>query len=367
MIWKEKMPAPVRDMKFAEYATAREERPVAVDCALGTNPLGSPGYVNEILGSGRLPDPSGYPGDDLPFRRALSDSWGRIFSPEDVVIGTGSIGLIITLARTFCTEGCAVLGVTPQFPDGPMHFQLAGASYRSVDLLPPDFTLRTKLIVEAMTGEESIVYIDRPHNPTGQVPPLEDMAVLAKECENRGALMIVDEAYGDFIPDEESALNLDQQCVIVLRSFSKGRGLAGIRAGYCVIHNGEALNYVRKVAPPFAVSSMALELGAASLLDREYILRSRETVSEVKGRVLQIISDTPGVTAAKTDPGIPILLVSMDEDGADLYERLMEQGIRTEAGECFEGLGGGSARLRVPGPEQVEVFERLWKRAFKTL
>lgn len=366
MIWKEKMPAPVRDMKFTEYATSREERPVIVDCALGTNPLGSPGCVNEILGSVRLPDPSGYPGDDMPFRKALSDSWHGVFSPEEVVTGTGSIGLIITLARTFCTKGCSVLGVTPQFPDGPMHFQLAGASYRPVELLPPRYTLRTELLMEAMTGDESIVYIDRPHNPTGQVPPLEDMAELAKECESRGSLLIVDEAYGDFIPDEESALNLDSGSVIVLRSFSKGRGLAGIRAGYCIVRDVEALNYVRKVAPPFAVSSMALELGAASLLDREYIERSRETVREIKARILRLISETPDVSVARTDPVVPIMLLSVEKKNADLYELLMEHGIRTEAGYCFQGLGAGSVRLRVPAPEQAETFEMLWKRAFKT-
>ncbi len=179
MKWKEKMPAPVRDKTFAEYGSSREERPVLVDCALGTNPLGSPPWAKEYIKSGSLPDPGGYPGDDLPLRKALSDSWNGAFFPDEIVTGTGSIGLIISLAGAFCAPGATVLGIAPQFPDGPMHFQFAGASYRYLPLTPPEFDLDISRLLGEMTGDESLVYVDRPHNPTGQVPPLAEMALLA--------------------------------------------------------------------------------------------------------------------------------------------------------------------------------------------
>ncbi|HAK40399.1 MAG TPA: hypothetical protein DCM24_01190 [Synergistaceae bacterium] len=365
MNWKERMPAPVRDMEFAEYATSREGRPVLVDCALGTNPLGSPDCVRKLIGTGRLPDPGGYPGDDLPFRKALSDSWKGIFSPDEVIIGTGSIGLIISLARTFCATGAAVLGVTPQFPDGPMHFQLAGASYRQISLTPPGYELEVSRIAEAMIGDESIIYIDRPHNPTGQVPDLEEMAFLAEKCRKQGSILIVDEAYGDFLPPGESALNLLSPSMVVLRSFSKGRGLAGIRAGYCIIRDGEARRYLRKVAPPFPVSAMAMEMATASLLDGDYARRSRETAREVKARVIDTIKRTGGVSVARTHPEVPILLASLVSGQGNLYEILMEQGIRTEPGTGFTGLGPESVRLRIPAPEQLETFQALWRKTME--
>lgn len=366
MKWKEKMPAPVRDRTFTEYGSSREERPVLVDCALGTNPLGSPPWARKIMESGRLPDPGGYPGDDLPLRKALSNSWKGIFSPDEIVTGTGSIGLIVTLAGTFCTTGTSVLGIAPQFPDGPMHFQFAGASYRYIPLTPPDYDLGVSSILEAITGDESMIYIDRPHNPTGQVPPLDKMALLAEECRKRGSLLIIDEAYGDFLPPEESALNLTSPSVVVLRSFSKGRGLAGLRTGFCVIRDEEARGYMRKVAPPFSISSMAMEMATASVLDSDYVSRSRETVRNVKTRVMDILEGTEEISVAKTHPEVPILLASWGRGPLDLYEILMEQGIRTEPGTCFSGLGPESVRLRVPPPEQLEVFERLWDRAFDT-
>ena len=365
MKWKEKMPAPVRDKTFAEYGSSREERPVLVDCALGTNPLGSPPWAKEIMRSGDLLDPGGYPGDDLPLRKALSDAWNGAFSPDEIVTGTGSIGLIISLAGAFCAPGAEVLGIAPQFPDGPMHFQFAGASYRYLTLTPPEFDLDISSLLGEMSGDESIVYVDRPHNPTGQVPPLAEMALLAEECLKMGSLLVVDEAYGDFLPPGESALNLVSPSVVVLRSFSKGRGLAGLRAGYCVIRDEEARKYVRKVAPPFSVGSLAMEMARASLLDADYVARSRETVREVKARILQVLEGTRGITIARTGPEVPILLATWGEGSLDLYETLMEQGIRTEPGTCFPGLGPESVRLRVPALKELETFERLWKRTFE--
>lgn len=357
------MPKAVREMKFAEYASSREERPVAVDCSLGTNPLGSPGCIGKLLPPGRFSNPCSYPGDDLPFRKALSDSWKGAFAPEEVILGTGSIGLIISLARTFCSPGAVVLGASPQFPDAAMHFQFAGAYYRAVSLCPPDYRLDIASLAGAMIGDESIVYLDRPHNPTGQASSLSEVRVLAETCVERGSLLVIDEAYGDFLSPEESAAMLSQGSVIVLRSFSKGRGLAGIRAGYAVVRDPEARTFLRKVAPPFSVSSISMDLASASLLDKEFSIRSIEAVKSVKERVLQAISDTPGFSAANTHPQVPILLISSSVAGEDLYEHLMDVGIRTEAGTCFEGLGPESVRIRVPAPEQLENFLIRWHAA----
>lgn len=363
MHWRERMPKGVRDMEFAEYATCIEERPVFVDCSLGTNPIGSPDSVRSLIPAGLFPDPCVYPGSDLPFREALSAFWGGAFTPEEVVTETGSIGLIVSLSRTFCAPGSVVLGVTPQFPDGPMHFQFAGADYRSIPLSPPLFRLDIPSLVEAVTGEESIVYLDRPHNPTGQVPPLADIEPLAERCAVTGSLLVIDEAYGDFIPLEESGAMLTHGSVITLRSFSKGRGLAGIRAGYAVVRDPEARRFLKKVAAPFSVSSISMALASASLADSAFQERAIEAVAAVKTRVLKAISDTPGFSAAATHPKVPILLVTSHSQGEDLYERLMRQGIRTEPGSCFPGLGPQSVRLRVPAPPQLDEFLVRWAAA----
>ncbi len=366
MHWKKRMPRAVREMEFAEYGSAREDRPVAVDCALGTNPLGSPRCVAETTAERVVGDLCAYPGDDLPLRRALSDAWRGAFSPEEVVLGTGSIGLLVGLARTFCAPGAQVLGVLPQFPDGPMHFQLSGASYRAIPLSPPDYRLDLDAMKVAMTGEESLLYLDRPHNPTGQAVPLAEVEGLARACDERGTLLIVDEAYGDFLPPDESALNLSHPSLVVLRSFSKGRGLAGIRAGYAVIRDEEARRFMKKTTPPFSVNSIALSLASRVLGDEAFLLRSRAAVAAVKRRIVEAVEATPHFSVAVTHDQVPILLLSSRIEGDDLYDRLMRQGIRTEAGTCFEGLGAESVRLRVPAPEELDAFLERWSAAAKS-
>jgi histidinol-phosphate aminotransferase len=366
MGWKKRMSQAVREMEFAEYGSFFEDRPVIVDCALGTNPLGSPESVAEGLAQASCWDVGLYPGDDLPLRRLLADYWGRFFSPEEVVLGTGSIGLLVAMARTFCAPGASVLGVSPQFPDGPMHFQFSGAAYRPLSLVPPDYRLHLSRLREALTGEESLVYLDRPHNPTGQVPPLAEVQTLAEACETTGSLLVVDEAYGDYLPPQESALNLRHASLIVLRSFSKGWGLAGIRAGYAVIRDDEARRFMKKTMPPFSLNAVAMRLLATVLKDDAFLLRSREAVKAVKAPLLASIEATPRFSVAATHAEVPIFLLSSHIDGDNLYDRLMSEGIRTEAGTCFDGLGAQSVRVRVPAPDQVDLFLERWHGAVRS-
>lgn len=122
MGWKKRMSQAVREMEFAEYGSFFEDRPVVVDCALGTDPLGSPESVAEGLAQASRRDVGLCPGDDLPLRRLLTDYGGLSFSPEEVVLGTGSIGLLVAVARTFCAPGASVLGVSLSFPKAPCTF-----------------------------------------------------------------------------------------------------------------------------------------------------------------------------------------------------------------------------------------------------
>jgi histidinol-phosphate aminotransferase len=368
MTWKSKMPSPVRDSFFREYATTCEDRPVAVDCALGTNPLGAPEVVLKHLGHNSKESSVGissYPSSDDLFRKALSKAWNNAFEPDEILFGTGSIGLIISVARTFCGPGTIVLGIRPQFPDGPLHFRLAGAEYASLHLGSPDFSIDLDALASKLTGEESLVYIDNPHNPTGQAIPTEAVKSLADACAQNGALLVVDEAYGDYLPPGESSLLLNRANIITLRSFAKGWGLAGIRAGYAVVRDPEVRRFLAKVAPPFSVNTLAGELAMAALEEKSFLVEVRKVVSRIKKEILKLVGETPCIKASKTHPAVPILLLTHTTPSADLYELLMTQGIRTEPGTCFEGLDSSSVRLRIPAPGDLRLFKELWHKALQ--
>jgi histidinol-phosphate aminotransferase len=362
MTWSQWIPDWLRREYGPEYANLREERPVLVDCALGCNPLGTPESARRVLERASFGVDT-YPADKDSLVREICSCWKDAFGPEQLFFGCGSIGVLSTIARSLCGPGARVIGMAPQFTSGLLAFRLSGSDVSVVPLDAPDYTPDTERIASSVTEETALVYFDRPHNPTGWTAPLDDVVRLADRCAESGAFLIVDEAYGDYIPREESAMTLFHDSIICVRSFSKGWGLAGLRAGYGVLRDPRAMALLRILEDPFPLNSVALAVLPEVMKDAEYPRRTREAVTGVKRRVLECAGATPGVSVARTDPAVPIMLVCDRREG-NLYERLMKVGIRTEPGECFERIGACCVRLRVPAPSQLSLFGELWPRAF---
>ena len=135
-----------------------------------------------------------------------------------------------------------------------------GSPLKNVFLTPPNYRFEVEDILSLITDDISMVYVDNPHNPTGQVIPLSRIRRVADLCAEKGIMLIVDEAYGGFMDEEESSVNLDHENVVSLRSFSKSWGMASLRAGYAVVRDQELRELYNKVCPPFPLSPDLLEL-----------------------------------------------------------------------------------------------------------
>ncbi len=113
-----------------------------------------------------------------------------------------------------------------------------GATYDYVLLKKEDnFKFNEKEFIEKINPEYKVIYIDNPNNPTGQIIPLSSIENIVKEAAKYDIAVMVDEAYGEYMPKENSAVKLlnNYDNVIALKTFSKGFGLAGLRAGYAVL------------------------------------------------------------------------------------------------------------------------------------
>ena len=365
MTWFQWAPAWLQKEYGPEYATLKESRPVLVDCALGCNPLGTPASARAVIERGGI-GVDAYPDGKETVIGGIRSFWKGAVEPSQLILGCGSIGVLTTIARSLCGPGARVLGMAPQFTSGLLAFRTSGSDVSATPLEAPGFTPDPARLADLVTEETSLVYFDRPHNPTGWTAPLDAMARLADRCAEKGALLISDEAYGDYIPPEQSAITLSHDAIICVRSFSKGWGLAGLRAGYAVIRDRKAMALLRIVEDPFPLNSVALAVLPEVLKDEDYPRRTRDTVSAMKRRVLECVAASPDMSAAPTDLRSPIMLLH-DRRPGSLYERLMGAGIRTEPGECFEGLGEHCeqfVRLRVPGPEHIGRFEEIWRNSF---
>lgn len=364
LLWKSAQAPYIKNPAFMSYGAFEEKRPVRVDCSLGINPL--PNLYNQATLTMTAASYGRYPRGGAHGNPALAayvaSRWPSV-TPDSICFGSGSQGVISSLSRILGGSGVTVLGLIPQFIPALLEFSSAGASISTVSLPKGGFAIDVDAMITALTPATTAAYLDNPHNPTGQVLPLEAVARLADACQKNGTLLIVDEAYGDFVEDANSALNLPHGNLICMRSFSKGCGLAGLRVGYIVIRDAELRACYRELGLHFSSSAAGADM-AAQLLPRLDLAAMRQEVTALKTRVLEFITPQERFSVATTHPGTPIFLVSWKETGGNLYDALMEVGIQTEPGMFFALEGHNAVRLRAPMSEQFDEFCALWRERF---
>ena len=221
------------DYKVQSYVHGDTIPDDAIDCSLGINPFGyTPQLTEELYRetfSGISPYPS-YPYREL--RAAICEYLAPAakIAPEQLAIHTGSMGMLIDLNRLFIDEGTHVLVGEPTFSSATTDMRAMGAQLTVVALREEEqFRFSVARFIEALRPEHTLVYLDNPNNPTGQMIPLADIEQLAQKAAAQDTMVIVDEAYGDFMPLENSAVALVNKYpnVIVVKTLSKGFGLAG--------------------------------------------------------------------------------------------------------------------------------------------
>ena len=319
-----------------------------LDCSNGINPFGVPDGVRRLLVD---IDPAliqHYPHSSEPMKQAIAAHWKdqAELRPEQILLGDGTIELIYKLNKLFLSEGSRVLGLCPQFPDYINDVRSCGGNYASYDLAGEDgYRFDAAHFMEQMDSSYSIYYLDNPNNPTGQFIPRGDVERIVRKARDLEALVIVDEAYGDFLPLAESAVGLlaDYEDLIVLRTFSKGLGLAGLRAGYALT-SAEVAGYYRRIANPYEMSGISRLLCQAALADEAFMARSIEGVRTNKKQVQGSLTKLQPLAS---HPAVPILTVIHPDPAVDLEELFFEENILTVSGRSFAGLGRNAVRLMI--------------------
>lgn len=323
-----------------------------LDCSLGSNPFGCSPKVLEVLENIRLEDIYKYPQSNYKtLKERLVEYWDNEFKVDDLFIGNGSMGCLEKINKLL-KPNSTVLGYSPQFLPYINDVIANGAVYEYVPLKKEeDFEIRIDKIIERLSENVAFLYVDNPNNPTGQVIKLKDIEELVEEAERRNIVVIVDEAYGDFMPKKNSAINLNYENLVVVRSFSKGFGLAGVRVGYCVVKGKVLKRLISKVDIPFSVTAISEKIAIKSLEDREFVENSIREVRERKIKLLKALNKKFHI--GKTSFSTPIFLCGGRED---TYSYFLNRGILTVSGEEYLNLDDSYVRIRVP--KEVDVFLR---------
>jgi histidinol-phosphate aminotransferase len=242
--------------------------------------------------------------------------------PKDyVVVGNGSDELIDRITRLFITKGDRAVSVTPTFPVFRQCVQHQGAEYVAVPLLR-NFELDVKGLTDAFVPKASLLYLCSPNNPTANQFNMKDITTLV---EKSAGIVVLDEAYAEYANYSMIPLVGKYENLIVLRTFSKAFGLAGLRLGYAVTNATLANILKEKTTTPFPVSVFTLSMGRKLL---ENFALVEKTVKELKAEretLIKKLNSISGIEAfdSKTD----FVFFNTDKPYEDVYQNLLGRGI----------------------------------------
>ncbi len=213
---------------------------------------------------------------------------------EHLATGTGSVGVLGQIIQATCDPGDEVVYAWRSFEAYPIVVAIAGATSVQVPL-DADSRHDLEAMLAAITERTRLVLVCTPNNPTGPVVHQDELDAFLDRVP-RDVLVVIDEAYLEFVTDPEApdalATYRQRPNVAVLRTFSKAYGLAGLRVGYAVAHEPVA-QALRKTAVPFGVSDIAQQAAIASL----------EAYDELQARVDALVAERARVVAALREQG----------------------------------------------------------------
>lgn len=348
------------DIEKVSYASEHIDLPEGgIDCGEGCTPYGFPPELMSAVDRFDWTRLGPYPHSTAIYE-GLCEYWkGQFFlEPGNLLITDGSIGAIYTIVNSFTRPGAKIVGIAPQFTDFEMAVRMNGMQNVPVMLSREnDFVINPDEVLDAIDTDTSLVYIDNPNNPTGQIVDSYAIKKILDKAGDCGAAVVVDEAYGDFMPNQNSAARYLEgyENMIMIRTLSKAFGLAGLRIGY-IITQKPLIAAMKKLTNPYQVSEFARELGGEALKNSYHIWENVMDFAKMKREIKAAIGHRLHI--AHTYDTVSIFLLWHEDDSVDLKKMFYDKGVLCVSGEDFRGLGKSYARIRLP---KIDDFPMLFK------
>ena len=348
-----------------------------IDCSEGCNPYGFPPECAKVLKDFDPAWMGPYPQSDALYD-AISDYWSDQIDVErdNILLTDGSISALYIINNIFDTHNSVVLGISPQFTDYYMHAEMIGIEYAPYQLkrehnykfdtyefLSMHYIADTFANVSVPGKSYNFIYIDNPNN-------------LKKDI-----TVIIDEAYGEFMPKENSAIRLfaEYPNLVVVHTMSKCFGLAGLRIGDIIAHK-DMISCMKKMVNPYMVSEISRVVGAEALKHSEHVEMVKAEFAEMKREIREVLN--PGVIKKKKKDGIEgeeievkvpgpasgrlhmaetldtnsMMLLYHDDKNINLKDEFMKRRVLVVDGYDFKGLDSTSARVRLPHRDDFPVL-----------
>ena len=305
-----------------------------------------------------LPELNRYPdGGAYRLVHGLAEKHG--VEPASIAVAAGADAIISYLSLATLDPGDEVVFGWPSFASYPLAAIKMGATPVRVPLTEHRYDVER--ILGAITARTKIAYLCNPNNPTGTMISRDEVDAYFAAVPDH-VLTVLDEAYFEYLDDPDYPDGIEEHVkagrnVLVLRTFSKIYGLAGLRVGYAVGPQA-IVDAIKKVRNAFDVTQPAQDAAVASLDDLGEVARRRELNAEARARLLEACEEL-GLTVAA--PAVAnFVYAEVAEDAAPVFEALLREGVIVRPLAPFGAPG--AIRVTVGTLEETEFFVEAFRR-----
>lgn len=304
-----------------------------------------------------------YPDNDASELRAALAARHQL-AVDQIFIADGSLGILDVLARTLLGPGTNCVTSERSFISYPLVTRTTGARFIAVPMRNDAYDLDA--IAARIDEQTRVIFVANPNNPTGTMFDADSTDAFLRRVPD-DVLVVLDEAYFDFAEHFARqrgviySRSLDyvrqgRQNLLVLRTFSKAHGLAGIRLGYAC-GDPELLRYFGKVRNSFSISVLAEAAGLAVIRDETHVRRTVENNAAGAGWLMERFAEM-GVRAVPTSANF--IYFNIEEDGNSFAKRMQSEGVIVRSLVPW-GIPN-AIRVSIGTPEQNEAFIRALKK-----
>jgi histidinol-phosphate aminotransferase len=279
-------------------------------------------------------------------REKIAAKYG--YRPEQVICGAGETEIIPLLIRAFAGKGEKVLMFVPAFPIYHMAAEAEGRVPVYVNM-DENMDFRWDEYLRAITPDVRIVFLTNPHSPTGRLLPLERIREVCRKAKNQ--LVVLDEAYIHYSRTNGGMELLKEfDNLIVLRTFSKVFGLAGLRVGFGIASTPAIIQPLMHFKPTWNMGQLQIAAAAAALDDDEHVKRTVDLIWDMREYVMEGIAKIGRYTVVG-EPRSNFFLLRIDDPALDstvAFEELLKRGVIVKDGTVsFINLGKRYLRIDV--------------------
>ncbi|MBN1314511.1 MAG: histidinol-phosphate transaminase [Anaerolineales bacterium] len=311
----------------------------------GTSPLALEAIRNSIDRLNFYPDSQCY-----NLRKALANHYN--LDIEQIIAGNGSDGLITQVCLAYLDHECSAIVSESSFPVYDTFTYIMGAKLVKTPLV--NYTINLEAMADAVTEETKLIFVSNPNNPTGTIVTKSQVQAFMEKIPDH-VLIIFDEAYHELVtsneyPDSLEYIREGRENVMVMRTFSKVHGLAGIRLGYAIAMPS-ILAPLNRSKEAFAINLLAQAAGIAALEDTEFIKR---TVESNRASLQWLYGEFQRLGLEYVESHGNFVLVKIGPNATQVLEEMLKRGIIFRS--CQGYNLGEFIRVSVGTAEQNAIF-----------